>query len=243
MSPIEKHKSFSDRTTHKSFDDYDAILVSNFFKLGTEVEDLPITETVTPESLQDLTLLGTITGPSSIARALIKKKREKESQIFKLWNDVYGYQLVRIANSKVYLKMGDEVTNLDMFAKDEKALGSGTASTVKGRNNKSSKTISRSEIQQKVFNNIDNALKGLRAGPYRVNGKIEGYKLFRVRPNNILYQLGARSGDVIKRINGHPLDSTDKLIKMWQNLQGETRLSVDLERRGKLQTFDFSVTE
>jgi hypothetical protein len=54
-------------------------------------------------ALNTLTLMGTITGPWSIARALIKKNGEKDPAIFALYkvnseisNDVYGYKLVRI---------------------------------------------------------------------------------------------------------------------------------------------------
>ena len=86
-------------------------------------------------------------------------------------------------------------------------------------------------------------LKGLRAGPYNVNGRIVGYKLFIVNPDNYLYEIGARSGDVIKRINGHPIDSTEKLYKIWSGLPQESRVVLDLDRGGKTVTYDYTFTE
>ncbi len=246
-SSIKNKKSFSTEIKKTSFPgDYSIILDSGFFQIAsiaTETTDSDVPIPVA-SNLTDFQLLGTISGPASIARALIKKKGEKNPEIFKLWTDVYGYKLVRIDNSKAYLKSGDQVEILDMYAKIDNKKGFSKKSSSSSRSNGSrSKNISRSEIQQKVLNNMDNALKGIRAGPYRVNGKIEGYKLFRVRPNNILYQFGARSGDIVKRINGHPVDSTEKLMKMWGSLQGEGKITVDIERGGKLQTFDFNITE
>lgn len=244
---ITKSKSYSERISVKNYEDYETILEKPFFKMADVSINTPdgeVSEVVVAEDLKDLKLLGTVSGSSSISRALIRKKREKESEIFKLWSDVYGYQLVRIDYTKIYLKKSNDVHILDMFEmKKIEGIKGKKSSRSSGVGKKINKNISRSELQQKVLNNIDNAMKGLRAGPYRVNGKIEGYKLFRVRPSNILYKLGARSGDIVKRVNGHPIDSIDKLYKMWQNLQGESNVIVDIERGGSLKTFDFNITE
>lgn len=244
-SPAVKSGNYDDykKTILDETDFFEKAAVSNEAASGDAEE-----EAVAAGNLGDFTLLGTISGPSSIARALIKKRSEKEAEIFKLRGDVYGYKLVRIDSSKVYLKTGEKVEILDMYAKDEKEQNADNRAKSKSSGSsgdavKKQQTISRAEIQQKVFNNMDNALKGVRAGPYRVNGKIEGYKLFRVRPSNILYQLGARSGDIVKRVNGHAVDSTEKLLKMWQNIQGEGKIAVDIERGGKVHTFDFSITD
>ncbi|MBN2400970.1 MAG: hypothetical protein JXN64_01080 [Spirochaetes bacterium] len=230
----------------RSFDEYKAILDSNFFKIasdsGTAKESGDTVVSVSSD-LAELQLLGTISGPASIARILIKNRREKDAQIFKLWENVYGYKLVRIDNAKIYLKKDKTVETLNMYPKEKKSQQTASYPGAVQNNSKNTQSISRSEIQQKVLNNIDTALMGLRAGPNRVNGNIDGYKLFRVSPNNILYRLGARSGDIAKRINGHPIDSTEKLLGLWQSIQGDSKITVDIERGGKLQTFEFNVTD
>ena len=90
---------------------------------------------------------------------------------------------------------------------------------------------------------MDNALRGLRAGPYRVNGEVEGYRLITVRPYNILYKMGARNGDIVKRINGKKIDSTEKLYKMWDAFKSESRITTDIERGGKIITFEYNISE
>jgi general secretion pathway protein C len=175
---------------------------------------------------------------------MIKKRTEREAQIFKLWSDVYGYKLVRINNTKAYLKMGNDIKILDMYAQVERGREESARKSVPSESpSQLKRTISRSEIQQKVLNNMDNALRGIRAGPYRVDGKIEGYKIFRIRPYNILYKFGARDGDILKRVNGHAVDSTKKLYKMWESLKDDPKITVDLERNGKLITYDFTISE
>jgi len=93
------------------------------------------------------------------------------------------------------------------------------------------------------MNDIDNAMQGIQAGPHRVNGQIEGFKLIRIRPYNILYEYGIRSGDIIKRINGKKVDSTEKLFNMWQGIKNESKMVIDVERNGQIITFEMNITD
>ena len=236
----------------KKFDDYKVIIDSGFFKIPGP-NDLVGEGQNVAGSISELTLLGTITGPTSIARAMIMKNGEKNPGVFALYkfssevtNDVYGNRLVAIADTRVYIETGGQKVTLDLFAK--KAVGPPQANLSPAANQPATggqfaQTLSRSEIKQKVFNNLDNALRGLQAGPYRVNGQVVGYRLINVRPYNILYRFGARSGDIIKRINGQILDSTQKLYSMWEAVKNDPKISVDIERAGQNVRFDFNITE
>ncbi len=248
IEPAPGTKSIMSRRTvekkqKKRFEEYNAILESGFFKLS----ETPVVGETGPQqtevsSLDSLELMGTITGPRSIARAMIKKKGEKNPEIFKLYGDVYGYKLVSIMNTRVYLKSGEEKVMLDLFAEKKSSNGSKSPKgSSTGRNIK--RNFSRSEIKQKVLNNLDNAMRGLLAGPYREGGKIVGFQLKKVKPYNILYKMGARSGDVVKRINGHAVDSTQKLYKLWDSLKNESKIMVDIDRRGTLMTFDLNISD
>ena len=223
--------------------DVNAIVDSGFFKLAAP--DAPSGPAPSSE-ITDLVLMATMLGPDSVACAMIKKKSESSPQIFMYkdrWkSDVFGYKLVSIQKTTVKLKSGDRVFVLDMYAKDTPP-GAPRAQSDADQGGRIKKNLSRSDLQQKIKNNMDMMLKGLRAGPYMVNGKIEGYKLFIVNPDNYLYEIGARSGDVIKRINGHPIDSTEKLYKIWSGLPQESRVVLDLDRGGKTVTYDYTFTE
>ncbi len=200
-------------------------------------------------SVTSLTLLGTITGPSSIARALIRKNGEQEPGIFALYkvsdkigNSVYGYKLVSIETDKVILDDSGKRAELELYRKTEvPAPGQQTGASASGQSLKS--TMSRAEIKQTVMNDLDNAMKGLVAGPYRKNGKMEGYHLKKVASSNILYRFGLRSGDIVYRINGQKINSTEKLYTMWKTMQNESRLSADIERKGQMMTVDLNITE
>ncbi len=242
---VRKSRKISHKKVVKTFDRYKHILESGFFKVAsTDIVSSPLLTESRNESasIDNLSLMGTITGPRSIARAMIKKRGERNPEIFRLWSEVYGYKLIAIRSTKVYLKLNNERYVLDLFAKKKNEAGARrNINTGRGRSIKQS--ISRAEIKQKVMNNLDNAMRGLVAGPYRVNGKIVGFRLKKVRPYNILYKMGARSGDIVKRVNGHVIDSTPKLMKLWESLKNEPKITVDIERGGNLISFDLNITE
>jgi general secretion pathway protein C len=252
LSPTElpkpqKHVRMGTSTQKPTWEVYrTAIIDKEFFKKPT-AEDLSGGQN--PQgNITELTLLGTITGPWKIARAMIKKTGENQAKVFALMkvneeinDDVFGYKLVKIRDTIITLESGGQQYDLALYQKFVKPPENAAQPAAGGE--RISKTISRSEVQQIASGKIDNATQGLRAGPYRVNGQIAGYQLMQVRPYNILYKLGARSGDIIKRVNGKALDSTEKLLSMWNSLQSETRVSIDLERDGKPIAFDYNITD
>lgn len=243
--PSETRKA---RITARSDDkrvnvDINKILESGFFRISSSQDSVSSGPGESASELAELKLLGTVTGPPDIARAMILKKGEKQAEIFKLWKDVYGYTLSGIDSSKVYLKRDKTSYTLDLYDKKSPASGKSSATVNPVQTGDVKKTISRAEFQQKMLNDIDNAMQGVKAGPYRVNGQIEGFQLIRIRPYNVLYDYGLRSGDVIKRINGKKIDSTEKLYNMWQGFKNESRLSFDIERNGKIVTLDVNITD
>ena len=220
------------------------ILASGVFKTTNETSSSP--EGIQNASLSNLTLLGTITGPTSISRALIKNDGEKNPRIFALYkvnndidNDVYGYKLVSIDTNKVWLESNGQRNVLELFVKNAPP----SQNNPQEQSARVTKSMSRAEIKQTAMNDLDNAMKGLVAGPYRKNGKLDGYILKTVNQENILYQLGLRNGDIIKRVNGKELNSTEKLYTMWQTMQNEPKITADVERGGRMMSFDLNITE
>ena len=219
----------------------DTIVESGFFRVATAGDNGEIS--TTPSAIDELTLIGTVTGPASIAMAMIQKRGESNAGVFRLWKDVYGYQLVSISNDFVYLKQNNEKYKIEIYDKKDSRPVSAKSTSGGNQPNIIRSSLSKAEFQQNVMSNIDNAMNGIRAGPYRENGVIEGFRLISVRPFNILYKYGVRSGDIIKRINGKKIDSTEKLYTMWQGLTDESKMVADIDRNGQLITIEINITD
>jgi len=80
-----------------------------------------------------------------------------------------------------------------------------------------------------------------RVVPHYENQKYEGFKLVGVRPGSLYRALGIRSGDVIKSVNGVAIDSPNKALELFQQLQNSSNIRVDVERRGQQQTLSYNV--
>jgi len=221
--------------------DINQLIESGFFR--TASSNISDEADGNSSAINDFKLMGTVTGPPGIARALILKKGEKNPGVFKLRADVFGFTITGIDSSKIYLKKNNETFTLNLFDKKEISASERPAGTENISGSVVKKNISRAEMQQKVMNDIDNAMQGIQAGPHRVNGQIEGFKLIRIRPYNILYEYGIRSGDIIKRINGKKVDSTEKLFNMWQGMKNESKMVIDVERNGQIITFEVNITD
>ncbi|WP_342377130.1 hypothetical protein NVS55_37710 [Myxococcus stipitatus] len=61
-------------------------------------------------------------------------------------------------------------------------------------------------------------------------GKATGFKLFAIRPGSIYARLGFENGDIIQRVNGHSLDTPQKAMTAYTELQDVRRVEVDLLR-------------
>ncbi len=63
-------------------------------------------------------------------------------------------------------------------------------------------------------------------------GKPEGFKLFSIRPDSFAARLGLQNGDVLKRINGSPLETPERAMEAYASLREARHIELELERGG-----------
>ena len=72
-------------------------------------------------------------------------------------------------------------------------------------------------------------------------GKYEGFKLVGVRPGSLYRSIGIRSGDIIRSINGRAINSPNKAMELFTQLKSSSNISMEIERRGKIETFNYNI--
>ena len=105
---------------------------------------------------------------------------------------------------------------------------------------KYTKVLSRVDIIRET-KDITKIYQGAQFGPYFKNSILEGYKIYSIRKDHIFYSLGARQGDIIKRINGISVDNVNKMMDIWNSLKDYDQITVDLDRKGKIVSFEFVI--
>ena len=53
--------------------------------------------------------------------------------------------------------------------------------------------------------------------------------------------MGFRNGDVIVGVDGKDIESVDDALSLYKNLQSADNVKVEIRRRGRLQTLNYSV--
>ncbi|MCB1140735.1 MAG: general secretion pathway protein GspC [Leptospiraceae bacterium] len=213
---------------------------------GGPNQSIELTEDV--PGAEELFITGIISGASRYARATIKEKDKDEAEEYAIGDKVAGYRIKKILQHYVVLykngvnikvEVGETLAEAKKRIlenepeKQEDSFFDGNCPVTKRK-------ISRTSFQGLLKNPAD-IYKDARFGPNLVEGQIDGYKLFQVPSTHIFYQLGARNGDIIKRVNGMPLNDTEKMIEIWNNVKNSSKVTVDLDRRGKCATYDFTI--
>ncbi|WP_426750521.1 type II secretion system protein GspC [Myxococcus sp. Y35] len=91
--------------------------------------------------------------------------------------------------------------------------------------------VSRRSIDD-ALNNMDGLLSQARVVPAFRDGKPQGFKLYAVKKGSLYEQLGVQTGDVLRRINGIPLDSPERALEAFTLLRGTPHIELDIERGG-----------
>ena len=220
---------------------YRAIIDRNLFKskkdVGQQAEPLDI-ETLEPTDLK-LKLLGTVSGNTKKAYAVIEDTAKKHQDLYRIGDSIQSATVKMILREKVILRVNgkDEILGI------EKGSGIPKTNIVSKRAGIATSqdiTLKRSRIESAV-KDLNTLMKQVRIRPHFTNGKPDGLRLTGVRPNSIFYNMGLKSGDIITGVNNNTIQSVDDVLKFYQSLQSSSRVALQVKRRGRLKTINYNI--
>jgi type II secretion system protein C len=237
--------------------DYDISMFSSpLFSIGQPGAALPgesedAVNGVDSPLVKNYELNGVILLPGDKSMALIRRTRERESQMYKQGDMIDSYELVKIERQRVLMSDGLSTSVLPMFHKHTTRRTTIARTSAPARQESSDfadakqfkKVLSRSDVENRVFSKVNEILTQIAISPYMVNGEMQGLRLIRVPNESIVFELGGRSGDVIKRVNGHELNQVDQMYKLWENIKDDSSITVDLERKKQMFSYNFEIRE
>lgn len=100
--------------------------------------------------------------------------------------------------------------------------------------------VARTEVD-KALADLNQVLTQARAIPNIENGQASGYKLFQIVPGSIYDKLGLQNGDVIKGLNGQPVNDPGKAFEMLNELKTSSFLELSVMREGKTSNFSYNI--
>ena len=233
-----------------------SILLSPLFSIyekvpdaSSENEEVAITRS---PLLKKFELTGVILLGSDNSIAFIRKAGERKSKVYHIGDKLDNAEITKIERDRVYVNDGVKTVVIPMYYKymDKSLVKDDTRRQTRdvsddkyAATRQVKKVMSRSEVENKVFQKVNQILTQVAISPYMVNGQMEGLRLMRVPKNNIVFELGGRSGDIVGRVNGHEINQIDQMYRLWENIKDDSFISVDLERNNQIFNYSFEIRE
>jgi general secretion pathway protein C len=189
--------------------------------------------------------------------AIIEDLKTRKQDLYKVGSKIADAEVIGIYPDKVVLKRGEKEEVLLLFDENtfsmsssgkEKSSSADTGSKPKPSKVKPSKVsenkwVIKGEEITEAAKMAPDVLKQANITPYQPSGNIEGFKVDNIVPGSLYEQYGLKNGDVIKSVNGEPIDGLDKAISVGQKLLsgGVDSVTVEIERNGGTVTLNYDI--
>lgn len=217
---------------------------------GTKPVPADETQNLAKTSL-DVRLCGTAVRERGESFAVIEDKRARKEELYRIGDMILGEaKLVQILEDRVVILRDGKQEVLELFVEEETKGQRKTVATSKPspavpatsvrRIGSNRWSISRDAMTTAKANTSE-LMTQVRIAPNFTEGKPDGFKLLSIKRGSLFDQLGLRNGDVVRLINGVPLDSPEKAIEIYGQLESNQSISLNILRRGKEQTFTYEL--
>ena len=194
-------------------------------------------------------LKGTVILDSGKGYAILENLSSGVQELYKLGDRVESSTLAQIEWENVILD-GSEGEKILTMANSTSVNTAGEQKNGKEKEKKRAilqtvedkRIISRSLVQGTIAD-ANQILTQVRVKPYLVSGISEGYWVGNIKPGSIIEQMGFENGDIVKRVNGHVLDSPEKIFQAYQEIQKTGTVFVDVERNNQIRTLEYEIRD
>jgi type II secretory pathway component PulC len=84
--------------------------------------------------------------------------------------------------------------------------------------------------------------KNVKFGPHFENGKITGYKIYKVGEGSLFFKYGIRANDIIKQINGYAINGSSVFLKVIYQTKILNHIIIDIETDKKMNRLEYQFT-
>jgi len=206
-----------------------------------------------------ITLIGTVVGEGgeggeaqegvgTLSYAIIEHQVTHEQILYRLGEMIENQaRITKIGRDEVVLLMGDSQRRLRLYVEEEEPGVGTTGPTGAGiqpegivKVTPNQWVLDRQEITV-ALDNLPQLLTKARVVPNFTGGKPDGFRIFSIVSDSFFSKIGLQNGDVLQRINGVEVKDPENFMKVFQQLKGETSVTLDLVRNNQKQTFAYEI--
>lgn len=188
----------------------------------------------------EIELQGTIAGPTTIARAIIKDLATDTTNTYKINDPVKFARLAEINKTSVCLTMNGyrHILRLNSKGQDtSKNQVPAPSSPTRNNQNSSPENIAPVDNAVKLFDTILSRAEVITANSEQ---EPEGLRLANLEELGISPLTGLKNGDIIQVVNGQKLTSRQKAYQVFQKAKTQPRLEIEVLRNNNIITITLS---
>ncbi len=173
-----------------------------------------------PRTPLPLRLLGTLSGENALA-AIATNTRTITVGVGDI---VLGVEIVSIEQATVIVRRDSRLERLSFGV---------SAPTPR---------LTRALIREAMLNPTT-LMQDVRMRPSFLDGRWNGLQALHVADGSVVASLGLKQGDLLRAVNGVPLDNLERVMSLYQQLSTTRRFEVELERNGQRLVQSISLDE
>jgi type II secretion system protein C len=100
--------------------------------------------------------------------------------------------------------------------------------------------VNRDDLVEQV-DNFSQLMREARLTPHFSGGQPDGFMISNLPKDTFLVRMGLRSGDILKGVNGQKFGSLEEFFQIYQQLQTEPMLQLEVERSNRTETFTYEI--
>jgi len=100
--------------------------------------------------------------------------------------------------------------------------------------------VDKSEVDS-ALDNMNQLFTQIRAVPHFEGGSATGFRLFAIRQGSIFDKIGLKNGDILRAINGNPINDPSRALAMLGELRNQRDLAVEIMRNKENQTLNYQI--
>jgi general secretion pathway protein C len=191
-------------------------------------------------------------GEDSKAYAVIEDTGLRKQNLYRRGDSIQNAQVKAILREKVVLTVNgkDEVLEMEKLESGRggpirRTVSSSSVSAARtsgssGVTRAQRITLKRSLIEDSI-KDITKLMTQVKITPHMEEGVPNGLALSNIQPNSIFRRMGLRNGDVLMGVDGQQIQSVDDALRLYDSLQTAENVKVDLKRRGREKSIEYSV--
>jgi general secretion pathway protein C len=217
-----------------------SLLSANLFgRVTAEAKPAVALDTIPPSKLS-LVLTGVMVTPAG-SFALISADGGPEAP-FSVGQEIStNVTLYSVYSDRVLIRRGAAVESLMLKDAAQSLPGGVTPNPVANsrigiqRNSNNSFTISRDQLTQQMQTPefLTQALMVPNAGG--------GFLVREIQPGSVYEKLGLRVGDVIKTVNGQPVNSVEDVMRLYAQFGSASNVQIDVRRGGRDESLTYNI--